>query len=170
MFVASPEQRRAYARQCAKVRGNHFGDEAHIPLSACVSAAMHQRFLSAVELAPQKASICGVCITDLEQRQDLVCLGPYVPPLVKHGRLVNVGTQELMMPQERLCLMGEPCFGDIQPEDYPSYMWETSKGWISANIINRWSGNAFHMANMGVVVMYAMSCLRVRLSAEGADA
>lgn len=164
LLLASHSERQAFMRKRAELHGHFFGMQTDIGLDSCLTAAEFQRLQAAKRLVPLKGSVSGVCVTDIEQNACFVNPGPYVPTLVKHGKLVSLSTDEsvadkIFTPKEHLAIMGEPCFASCASKEYPSYMWDIAQQHCSDSSLIKMSGNAMHMVNLGTFMLYCLSCL-----------
>ena len=167
MFMASANDRKTYIKAKAILRGNHFEDHADIPLENALTAKEALRLASAKALAPEKKAISGAYLADLERVPKRSMLGPYVPTLLRSAQIVNVATNGPMFPREKLSVMGEACFPELESNDYPCFMWEAAREWITDHGISKAAGNAFHIVNMAAFVLYCLSCSCLAFAGRG---
>ena len=105
------------------------------------------------------------CISDIDQNPPFTSICQYVPPLIKHGKIVNLKTGDILLPQELLAVQGEATFESISNPRFPCEMWRASARLnCSAAALTKMAGNAFHIIQMGTFYLYCLSALVPRAS------
>ena len=126
-LLASDQERQAYMRERAAVHGQHFQDGDEVPLSSCFSPKENLEILDTTLEWQSKASVSGVCIRDLEQSLKFMDACPFVPTLLKHGKIISVAGDpndtKLFVPRELMAAMGEPCIFPCNANGFDSYAW-----------------------------------------------
>ena len=92
-----------------------------------------------------------------------------MPVLVKHGKIVNMSTQEFLLPRELLAVQGEATYETpgSPSERFPSFFWRAVQEIDTKETsLVRMAGNSFHMVNMGTMMLYCMSVLTPKTSAS----
>ena len=168
---ASKEERLAHMAAKASKRGNMYGRGCEVPLSASLTATEYRRFEEFEEHVAKKKSPEDdrAWFADIDQNVGFTSVGPYVPVLVKHGKILNMSTKELFLPRELMAVQGEATY--VTPgapsERFPSFFWRAVQeiDTKEASLI-RMAGNSFHMVNMGTMTLYCLSVLTPRAAAS----
>lgn len=170
-LLASEEERQAYMRERAAVHGQHFQDGDVVPISSCFSPKENLEILHTTTTWESKASMSGVCIRDLEQSLKFMDACPFVPTLLKHGKIISIkrdpNENKMFLPRELMAAMGEPCFSPCDSNGFESYAWNALRGCdLRKNDVVRMAGNAMHVAVLGHVMMYCFSSVARRQGAS----
>ena len=170
-LLASKEERQAYMRERAAVHGQHFPDGDQVPLSSCFSPKENLEILHTTMRWESKASMSGVCIRDLEQSLQYMDASPFVPTLLKHGKIISIkrdpNENTMFLPRELMAAMGEPCFAPCRANGFESYAWNALGDCnLRKNDVVKMSGNAMHVAVLGHVMMYCFSSVARRQGAS----
>lgn len=174
MLLSTDEERQAQYRKKAESHGHYFPLAQRVPLESCLTASELKRLHEGREIAPQRSSLSGVCVTDLEQNMPYVTPSPYVPPLVKHGKLLcflGEGHEQpekevLFTAKELLAIQGEPCFSRGAEGAFRSFVWEALEQMDMHQAdrqIAKVAGNSFHLDVMGSFMLYCLSCVSLTL-------
>ena len=164
-FLASSADRQADRVALAAKRGNSFAADAQVPMESMLTAREILRYNTILQEAPRRESIEGVCISDIDQNPPFTSICKYVPPLIKHGKIVNLKTGEILLPQELLAVQGEATFEGICNPRFPCEMWRASTRLkCSPAVLTKMAGNAFHIIQMGTFYLYCLSALVPRAS------
>ena len=175
-FVDSAEERFRIGKLRAQAQGNHLAEydeetrstiEIKYQLTALQLARLSEHKLDMLRKVSQKEVTMAdkplrSYVADIEQNTDFTMSGSVVPPLVTHGVLVDLLSDELMTPMEMALVQGESvcleadAFGDSAC-CLSGFFKQLNKREEGHTCLKRLVGNSQTMFVIGLWVLYCLS-------------
>ena len=138
------ENRSVYMQKRAADHGYHYHGTTP-DLRHCMSPSLVRNLGKYEAKRPLLEGQMGQYLVDLEQSPERGSAGPFLPALLTHNTIVNMQTNEILMPAEHLAAQGEAIF---RPGRFKSHIAE-SIDQLSDAELKRIAGNSFDLPTVG---------------------